>query len=79
MEMKLYSVYDKVMKEFAPPFVAKNDDVAVRNYINGAKRIPNINDLQLFCLGVWNSEDLECPYVPSSCYEVPVNFGGENV
>lgn len=75
--MKIYSVYDKVMQEFAPFFVAKNDDVAVRNFVTGAKRIPNINDLQMYCIGKWNAEDKINPITPCEVYEIPVNLGGE--
>lgn len=74
--MKIYSVYDEVMKEFAPPFVAKNDDVAVRNFVTGAKRIPNVNDLQLYCIGRWFPEQ-DKPVGTIEPYEIAVNFGGE--
>lgn len=74
--MRLYTVYDVIMKEFAPPFVAKNDDVAVRNYIAGAKRIPNINDLRLYMIGEWCAEDLNAPVVAVVPVEIPVKIGG---
>ena len=36
----LYSVYDKVAKEFSAPNAAKNDDVAVRQYQGLIQSLP---------------------------------------
>lgn len=72
--MYVYSVWDKVMNSFAPPFVAKNDNVAIRNFMFGAKKLPNVSDLQLFRLGVWSDEDIKFPFNPSCAEEIPINL-----
>lgn len=76
--MYIYSVYDLVMKSFAPPFVAKNDGVAVRSFLLGAKKLPNINDLRLYRLGTWNDEDLQFPINPVMTEEIPVNLEADD-
>lgn len=76
--MKIYSVWDKCMESFAPPFVAKNDNVAVRNFLIGAKKLPNVDDLKLYCLGDWNDENDTVPFNPHPSVEVPINMGSDN-
>lgn len=54
--MKLYSIYDKVAKRYNPPFVAENDDVANRSFQKGMLNQPFAEDMDLYCLGIFNSE-----------------------
>ena len=78
--MKMYSVFDKVVAEFAPPFVAKNDATAVRNFMLGARKMPTVNDFQMFCVGEWNPENKAMPFLcdsPDDVYEVPINMSEE--
>lgn len=49
--MKLYSVKDKLVDEFGPPFSAKNDAVALRMCKEMSKNMPASDDYQLFCIG----------------------------
>lgn len=59
--MKLYSVYDKTAKEFAQPFVAVNDDVAVRNFRDSCSRLSDlvVQDLWLYYVGYFDEKDGE--------------------
>lgn len=40
--MYLYAMRDLLAKEFGPPFVAKNDDVAQRQYAHFMATTPNV-------------------------------------
>lgn len=57
--MKLYSVYDETAKEFAQPFVAVNDDVAIRNFRYSCSRLSEfiVADLVLWLIGEFNEVD----------------------
>lgn len=56
----LYSIYDRVSREFGPPWMAKNDDVAQRQFYRliaeTAKR-EDKDDFELYLLGSFNEED----------------------
>lgn len=74
---KLFSVFDKVSSDFAPPFVAKNANVARRFLESSFKRTPelNRNDFELYEMGSFDSETgkidcLEKPVVAVESSEV---------
>ena len=72
----LYSVYDKVAKEYAAPFMQNNDDSAVRAVLSWLRSDPKIQseDYSLSCVGHFyvNSGTI----VPD-LKEVPFSLGGE--
>lgn len=51
MVQRVYSVFDKKAEEFLPPFVCKNDAVAVRSFNHGLRETPFPKDHELYCLG----------------------------
>lgn len=56
---KLYVVYDRIALEGCPPFAAKNDGVAQRNFdgfLRGKVGVADPNDFRLYCVGSWDSE-----------------------
>lgn len=73
--MKIYGIFDKVADCFAPPFVAKNDGVASRMFLQSCRKMSNVDDLSLHCLGDWNDEDKMFPFVSKASVEIPVQFG----
>ena len=73
--MKIYGIFDVVADCFAPPFVAKNDGVASRMFLQSCRKMSNVGDLKLYCLGDWNDEDRLFPFNPKSAVEVPVQIG----
>lgn len=57
MIYKIYSVRDNLSEEYAPPFVSKNDAVAVRQYrdlIRSQKLNPD--EFGLYFLGTYETE-----------------------
>lgn len=55
--MRVYSVFDKTAEEFGPPFVAKNDGVAMRQFndFRREKLPPHIVDeFALYYLADWD-------------------------
>lgn len=73
--MKIYSVYDVVREDYAPPFVAKNDGEASRMFLQGVKKISNFSDLRLYKLSDWCPEDLDFPIGDVKPVEIPVQIG----
>jgi len=61
MRLGMYSVYDKVAKEFSAPTLAKNDGVASRMFLNSISKLPNCSDLALYQIGEMDMEDLVNP------------------
>lgn len=60
MEFFLYCVYDSVACEAGPVWTAKNDGIAVRQYQHLLKSEGvNSGDYTLYCIGLYNSENLE--------------------
>lgn len=61
--MKLYSLKCKSLKIYNIPFVAPDDGAAVSLVANAIKKgaddslVTNIEDLSLFCLGVFDSKE----------------------
>ena len=57
MQQKIFSVFDKVAKEFGPPFCAKNDDVAKRqfNHLVRSQEL-DLADYELWILGGFDTE-----------------------
>lgn len=47
----MYSIKDTVAEEFAPPFVANTDGVAVRMFSNALKGNLYPKDYELYCIG----------------------------
>lgn len=52
----LYSVYDKVAGIYNPPFVAENDETAIRAFNNAMTKNPFSNDMALYKLGSFNDD-----------------------
>jgi len=55
MELKLYTVKDNVSDEFAPPFAAKNDPVAIRQFKGLIKNL-NPEDYDIYFLGKYDTD-----------------------
>lgn len=53
---QIYTVYDRIAEEYAPPWIARNDAVAVRQMLSLMKDSPFPDDFWLFCIGVFNSD-----------------------
>lgn len=72
--MNIYSIKDKVAKEYGPAFSAKNDQVASRAFM---LEIPtqfkaNLEDFELWCIGEY---DVETGYVnPDVIHQVDLNL-----
>lgn len=57
MTMKLYTIRDNIAEEFGPVFVAKNDNVAKRQFINLIQENQiNITDYTLWYVGDFYTE-----------------------
>ena len=57
MKQGMYAVWDKVALEFGPPFCAKNDDVAKRqyNHLVRSQELP-VGEFELWRLGEYDTE-----------------------
>ena len=57
MKQKVYSVFDKVALEFGPPFCAKNDEVAKRqfNHLVRSQELA-LGEFELWILGGFDTE-----------------------
>lgn len=53
--MRVYSVYDKVAKNYNGLFLARNHACAVRMFKSGGDKV-NLNDFSLWCLGTFDDE-----------------------
>lgn len=54
-ESGLYCIYDRVAEEAAPPFVARTDGVAIRQFMAALSQAPVSKDeFRLYKIGVWN-------------------------
>ena len=54
----IYAVFDKVAEEFGPPFVAKNDGIALRQFEDFRReRLPPhiVGDFSLYRLADWDN------------------------
>lgn len=54
--MKVFSVLDRTAEEFGPPFVAKNEGVALRQFRDLMEKTPPMvrGDFSLYCLAGWD-------------------------
>lgn len=54
----IYSIHDNLAKDYGPPFIAKNDDVAKRQFkgMFASQRIQNVEDYDLWLLGSFESD-----------------------
>jgi hypothetical protein len=59
MKGSLYTIYDRIAEESAPPFFARTNGVAIRHYLaaieNGKM---DITDFWLYRIGTYNLEDM---------------------
>ena len=77
--MYLYSIFDVVLEEFAPPFVAKNDKAASRMFLQGIRKMPSPNDLSLWRVGTFFAGEKSEPCIVGCVPEaVPVEVGGSD-
>lgn len=74
---KIYSIWDSKAEEFAPPFVAKNDAMASRMFLQSIKNIPYADDMVLYCLGNYNSESQFSPIDSGNVVVVPIEVRSE--
>lgn len=75
--MKLYSVYDTVAKRFNAPFVAESDDVANRSFQYGLKGQPFASDMDLYSVGVFDSDNQSFVPVVGENARLVSHFVGE--
>lgn len=73
MKMNLYVVYDRVAEEAAPPFAAKNDQVAVRMIramlSNEGIPVDQHNEYDLVRIAEYNTSDYQiCLVSPEVIY-----------
>lgn len=56
----LYTIYDRVAEEGSPPFCARTDGVAIRQFMQAIQQSPfNKDDFLLYRLGSFNPVSLE--------------------
>lgn len=52
----LYVVYDKVSSVYNPPFIAENDETAIRSFNNAMEKHPFAEDMALYKVGTFNDD-----------------------
>jgi len=63
--MYLYSIFDKILGEYAAPVMAQNDKVAKRWFKNVVGRSEyDATDFQLFCVGKFDIKTGDIEYCP---------------
>ena len=80
MKLRIYTVFDRLAEDFAPPFFAKNNAVAHREYGNllSSKRL-NSNEYGLFYLGEYDTETAVIqPGPPLDITDNPVKMNGDS-
>lgn len=68
----------KFLKSLPPPFVAKNDASASRNFLSGVRKMPHVKDLELYRIGNWSPEDMKMSCFYDEPALIPFDFGGED-
>lgn len=62
-DVYLYTVYDRVAEEGFPPFVARTDGVAIRQFMASMTKMENPgfdpDEFLLYRVGKWNSRSME--------------------
>jgi hypothetical protein len=80
--MKIYSIYDKVAQEFAPPDISKNHGVAVRKFRSFLQGIPENakDDFTIYYLGEWEPSIgiVDVPSTPSEVTGFDATTGSFN-
>lgn len=58
MKYKMYTIYDKVAKNYGPPFLSVNEDVADRSFKNYLRSDKNLQskDYELYYVCDWDDE-----------------------
>lgn len=77
MNYRIYTVYDVVADEAGPLFNAKNDGVAMRQFLDLLNKVVTKDDYRLYCLGEYDSVDM-C-INPVDKYVVPMSLKVEEV
>lgn len=72
MKFIIYTIYDNLSKDSAPPFVAVNDDVARRQVRQLIK--DNREDFELVSCGIFDSEKMTVSGMPD-IYPTRVEMG----
>lgn len=72
----LYAIFDVVAHEAGPVFNAKNDDVAVRQYVyllrgDANSRVNNPEDFHLYRVGIIDTESM---VVTPDREQIPIDF-----
>lgn len=57
MVLQLYAIYDLVAEDFGPPFTAKNDAVACRNFLRSMPKEVNVREFVLYKIGSYCTVD----------------------
>jgi hypothetical protein len=60
----MYTMYDRVAEEYGPPWTARNDAVAVRQFMSGMKENPFTDDFWLYCIGSYDSNSGQLESTP---------------
>ena len=57
MQQKIYAIYDKIAGEYGPPFCAKNDEVAKRQFSHLVRQQDlALGEFELWMLGSFDTE-----------------------
>lgn len=57
MQQKIYAIYDKIAGEYGPPFCAKNDEVAKRQFNHLVRQQDlALGEFELWMLGSFDTE-----------------------
>lgn len=78
MKHHMYAIMDKLANEFSPPWVGKNDQIALRQYHYLSQTTPDFprNDMQLFHIGTF--EDGYPASFENDFYPVAYELGETN-
>lgn len=65
MLYNIYAIYDTKSHQFQFPFFQKNDECATRQFALALKKVPFLDDLELYRLGQFE-DDVEENYIPTN-------------
>lgn len=56
----IYSIFDKVSKQWSAPFIMTNDETAIRSWKHDCQKVPAeyLGDYDLYSIGYWNPTGL---------------------
>lgn len=76
----IYSIFDKVSKQWSAPFIMTNDETAIRSWKHDCQKVPAeyLGDYDLYAIGYWNPTGLYDSKESEKVLFNPISSTGKN-